>query len=245
MDSIVLPSLDETPAENTTVESTSSASPEDTVLLPLSDENNEAPAEKAVDGFELLPLEIENSENDKAESEKTNAVLPLDSTSLSEEKKDDSMVGENELVLPVLQQSLDIDEKPKADIASLDTSPVHAPLSFILRGDPKIKILAVTSNQFSKLEGSLVRQMGNPEIARVLKFPSQDSHESSLGVMIQESEEATASLGNEKETDLETMMQEMEKAYSEGRVDEAERLSAEISEINEARQKTLSLSSAA
>ena len=62
--------------------------------------------------------------------------------------------------------------------------------------------------------------------------------------MIQESEETTASLGNEKETDLETMMQEMEKAYSEGRVDEAERLSEKISNIN-ARQKTLTLSNAA
>ena len=40
-------------------------------------------------------------------------------------------------------------------------------------------------------------------------------------------------------------MQEMEKAYSEGRVDEAERLSAKISEINAARQKTLTLSNAA
>ena len=278
LDSIVLPSLDETPAENTTVESTSStspedtvllplsdenndtntvssevstenttvestssASPEDTVLLPLSDENNEAPAEKAADGFELLPLEIEKSENDK--SKETNAVLPLDSTSLSEEKKDDSMVGENELVLPVLQQSLDIDEKPKANIASLDTSPVHAPLSFVLRGSPKI--LAVTPNQFSKLEGSLVSQMGNPEIAHILKFPSQDSHEASLGGMIQESEETTASLDSEKETDLETMMQAMEKAYSEGNIDVAERLSEKISKINKARQKTLSLSSAA
>jgi len=241
LDSIVLPSLDETPAENTTVESTSSTSPEDTVLLPLSDENNEAPAEKAADGFELLPLEIEKSENDK--SKETNAVLPLDSTSLSEEKKDDSMVGENELVLPVLQQSLDIDEKPKANIASLDTSPVHAPLSFVLRGSPKI--LAVTPNQFSKLEGSLVSQMGNPEIAHILKFPSQDSHEASLGGMIQESEETTASLDSEKETDLETMMQAMEKAYSEGNIDVAERLSEKISKINKARQKTLSLSSAA
>ncbi len=278
LDSIVLPSLDETPAENTTVESTSStspedtvllplsdenndtntvssevstenttvestssASPEDTVLLPLSDENNEAPAEKAADGFELLPLEIEKSESDK--SKEPNAVLPLDSTSLSEEKKDDSMVGENELVLPVLQQSLDIDEKPKANIASLDTSPVHAPLSFVLRGSPKI--LAVTPNQFSKLEGSLVSQMGNPEIAHILKFPSQDSHEASLGGMIQESEETTASLDSEKETDLETMMQAMEKAYSEGNIDVAERLSEKISKINKARQKTLSLSSAA
>ena len=247
LDSIVLPSLDETPAENTTVESTSSPNTEDTVLLPLNDENNgtvaEASTENTADSFELLPLEVENPVNDKAESVDSNVVLSLDSTNLTENKNDDSMVGGNELVLPVLQQSLDIDKEPKADIASLDTSPVHAPLSFISRGDSKI--LAVTSNQFSNLENSFGRQVGNPEIARVLNFPSQDNHESSLGVMIQESKETTASLGNEKETDLETMMQEMEKAYSEGRVDEAERLSAKISEINAARQKTLTLSNAA
>ena len=247
LDSIVLPSLDETPAENTTVESTSSPNTEDTVLLPLNDENNgtvaEASTENTADSFELLPLEVENPVNDKAESVDSNVVLSLDSTNLTENKNDDSMVGGNELVLPVLQQSLDIDKEPKADIASLDTSPVHAPLSLIQRGDSKI--LAVTSAQFSNLENSFGRQVGNPEIARVLNFPSQDNHESSLGVMIQESKETTASLENEKETDLETMMQEMEKAYSEGRVDEAERLSAKISEINAARQKTLTLSNAA
>ena len=171
LDSIVLPSLDETPAENTTVESTSSPNTEDTVLLPLNDENNgtvaEASTENTADSFELLPLEVENPVNDKAESVDSNVVLSLDSTNLTENKNDDSMVGGNELVLPVLQQSLDIDKEPKADIASLDTSPVHAPLSFISRGDSKI--LAVTSAQFSNLENSFGRQVGNPEIARVLK----------------------------------------------------------------------------
>ena len=254
-DTVLLPLNDENngtvaeaSTENKSTESTSPAKPEDTVLLPLSDENDdtisaEKSTENTADSFELLPLEVENPVNDKVDSEKTNAVLPLDATSLSEEKKDDSMVGENKLVLPVLHQSLDIDEKPKADIASLDTSPVHAHLTLIPRGDSKA--LAVTSKQFSKLAGSLVGQMGNPEIAHVLNFPSQDSHEASLGGMIQESEEATASLENEEETDLETMMQKMEKAYSEGQVDVAERLSEKISNISKARQKTLSLSSAA
>ena len=168
--------------------------------------------------------------------------MPLDSSNSIEDKKEDSMIGDSELVLPVLQQSLDVDEKSKADIASLDTSPVRDSLSFISRGNPKL--LAVTFNQASKLKGSLVTQMGNPEISRVLIFPSQDSHESSLGDMIQETEKV-ASLGSDKETDLETMMNDVEKAYNDGDVKKAENLLKKISEINNSHQKTLSLSSAA
>ena len=237
LDSIVLPSLDDTSSEistdNNTVESISSTNSEDMAVLPLSDEKS---TEKTEDSSVLLPLELDNSEDNKTKSEDSNVILSLDSSNTVKEKNEDSMIAGSELVLPVLQQSLDVDADAKDKIVSLDTSPVSDQLSFISRGNPKL--LAVTSKQFSNLNNSLVTQMGNPEISRVLNFPSQDTQKSSL--------DNVASLESDKGTDLETMMQEMEKAYDEGRVDEAERLSEEISIISNAdHQKTLSLSNVA
>ena len=245
LDSIVLPSLDDTSSEistdNNTVDSISSTNSEDMAVLPLSDENvdvvnDEKSTEKTEDSSVLLPLELDNSEDNKTKSEDSNVILSLDSSNTVNEKNEDSMISSSELVLPVLQQSLDVDADAKDKIVSLDTSPVSDQLSFISRGNPKL--LAVTSKQFSNLNNSLVTQMGNPEISRVLNFPSQDTQKSSL--------DNVASLESDKGTDLETMMQEMEKAYDEGRVDEAERLSEEISIISNAdHQKTLSLSNVA
>ena len=245
LDSIVLPSLDDTSSEistdNNTVDSISSTNSEDMAVLPLSDENvdvvnDEKSTEKTEDSSVLLPLELDNSEDNKTKSEDSNVILSLDSSNTVKEKNEDSMIAGSELVLPVLQQSLDVDADAKDKIVSLDTSPVSDQLSFISRGNPKL--LAVTSKQFSNLNNSLVTQMGNPEISRVLNFPSQDTQKSSL--------DNVASLESDKGTDLETMMQEMEKAYDEGRVDEAERLSEEISIISNAdHQKTLSLSNVA
>ena len=245
LDSIVLPSLDDTSSEistdNNTVDSISSTNSEDMAVLPLSDENvdvvnDEKSTEKTEDSSVLLPLELDNSEDNKTKSEDSNVISSLDSSNTVKEKNEDSMIAGSELVLPVLQQSLDVDADAKDKIVSLDTSPVSDQLSFISRGNPKL--LAVTSKQFSNLNNSLVTQMGNPEISRVLNFPSQDTQKSSL--------DNVASLESDKGTDLETMMQEMEKAYDEGRVDEAERLSEEISIISNAdHQKTLSLSNVA
>ena len=233
LDSIVLPSLDDTSSEistdNNTVESISSTNSEDTALLPLSDEKS---TEKTEDSSVLLPLELDNSEDNKTNSEDSNVILSLDSSNTVKEKNEDSMVAGSELVLPVLQQSLDVAEDSKNEIVSLDTSPVSDSFTFVSRGNPKL--LAVTSKQFSNLNNSLVTQMSNPEISRVLNFSTQDSRLDN-----------TESLESAKGNDLEMMLQEMEKAYSEGRVDEAERLSQKISEINSGHQKTLSLSNAA
>ena len=245
LDSIVLPSLDDTSSEistdNNTVDSISSTNSEDMAVLRLSDENvdvvnDEKSTEKTEDSSVLFPLELDNAEDNKTKAEDANVILSLDSSNTVKEKNEDSMIAGSELVLPVLQQSLDVDADAKDKIVSLDTSPVSDQLSFISRGNPKL--LAVTSKQFSNLNNSLVTQMGNPEISRVLNFPSQDTQKSSL--------DNVASLESDKGTDLETMMQEMEKAYDEGRVDEAERLSEEISIISNAdHQKTLSLSNVA
>ena len=233
LDSIVLPSLDDTSSEistyNNTVESISSTNSEDTALLHLSDEKS---TEKTEDSSVLLPLELDNSEDNKTNSEDSNVILSLDSSNTVKEKNEDSMVAGSELVLPVLQQSLDVAEDSKNEIVSLDTSPVSDSFTFVSRGNPKL--LAVTSKQFSNLNSSLVTQMSNPEISRVLNFSTQDSRLDN-----------TESLESAKGNDLEMMLQEMEKAYSEGRVAEAERLSQKISEINSGHQKTLSLSNAA
>jgi len=247
-DATVLPVIEEQVQEDTSasVEKTPSEK-NDATVLPVIEEQVQEETSTPVEEASSEKLD-EGSSSVDSSSEDPIILLPTveEKTSTSEINDISSTeenIGANDLVLPVLQQSLG--NEKDTTISKLDSTPVNNKiLEFVARGSSKA--LAVTPNQSERLKSSLVTQMGNPEISHILNFPvSQDSRKSILEEMVQDTEKSSG-LEVVDETNLEKATEAMKNAYSEGNIPEAERILGLISDYNnKSNQKTLVLSSAA